>query len=183
MTERRGLSMRENDKRGVAGLQLRISAAVSLPELQTEVRDNWKGTGLGVGSQEQAVLSLYTEPAAGCDLPAPASECSENSGASGTLDCSDAQKVEGRPGEVKWRKEIGHRINRRQRTRLLMNTSDLSFCDFPPLYLGGVGLLMEYLLGNYPPDRLIILTGSRCATAGLNGGMTRGAPPERLTNY
>jgi hypothetical protein len=57
-----------------------------------------------------------------------------------------------------------------------MNTSALYFCDFPPLNLGGVGLLMEY-------DRLIILTGSRCATAGLNGGMTRGAPPERLTNY
>src|SRR5262249_49455256 len=132
------------------------------------------GGGLrGDGCIAQAV-ALYTEPAAGCDLPAPASECSENSGASGTLDCSDAQKVEGRPGEVKWRKEIGHRINRRQRTRLPMNTSALYFCDFPPLNLGGVGLLMEYLLGNYPPDRLIILTGSRCATAGLNGGHDAG---------
>jgi hypothetical protein len=49
-----------------------------------------------------------------------------------------------------------------------MNTSALYFCDFPPLKLGGGGLLMEYLLGNYPPDRLTILTGSRCATAGLN---------------
>jgi hypothetical protein len=55
-----------------------------------------------------------------------------------------------------------------------MNTSALYFCDFPPLNLGGVGLLMEYLLGNYPPDRLIILTGSRCATAGLNDGHDAG---------
>jgi hypothetical protein len=41
-----------------------------------------------------------------------------------------------------------------------MNTSALYFCDFPPLNLGGGGLLMEYLLKNYPPDRLTILTGS-----------------------
>jgi hypothetical protein len=41
-----------------------------------------------------------------------------------------------------------------------MNTSALYFCDFPPLNLGGGGLLMEYLLRSYPPGRLTILTGS-----------------------
>jgi glycosyltransferase involved in cell wall biosynthesis len=41
-----------------------------------------------------------------------------------------------------------------------MKVPALYFCDFPPLNLGGGGLLMEYLLKNYPPDRLTILTGS-----------------------
>jgi glycosyltransferase involved in cell wall biosynthesis len=41
-----------------------------------------------------------------------------------------------------------------------MKVPALYFCDFPPLNLGGGGLLMEYLLRNYPSDRLTILTGS-----------------------
>jgi glycosyltransferase involved in cell wall biosynthesis len=36
----------------------------------------------------------------------------------------------------------------------------LYFCDFPPLNLGGGGVLMERLLAGYPPELLTILTAS-----------------------